>query len=65
MLDFFAFARVQHTQSSHIFVSLLAMGVLHGRVDQESSHDTSMLTTRVDHVVGLSVLHISQVSSLG
>ena len=41
------------------------MGVLPGRVDQESSHDTSMVTTHVDHVVGSSVLHISQVSSLG
>ena len=41
------------------------MGVLPGRVDQESSHDTSVVATHVDHVVGLSVLHISQVSSLG
>ena len=41
------------------------MGILPGRVDQESSHDTSVVATHVDHVVGLSVLHIPQVSSLG
>ena len=41
------------------------MGVLFGRFDQESSHDTSMVTSHVDHVVGLSVLNVSQVSSLG
>ena len=34
-------------------------------VDQESSHNTSMVTSHVDHVVGLSVFHIPQVSSLG
>ena len=34
-------------------------------VDQESSHNTSMVTSHVDHVVGLSVFHILQVSSLG
>ena len=47
------------------FVFPPGMGVLPGRVDLESSHGTSMVTTHVDHVVGLSVLHISQVSSLG
>ena len=47
------------------FVFPPGMGVLPGRVDQESSHDTSVVATHVDHVVGLSVLHISQVSSLG
>ena len=47
------------------FVYPPGMGVLPGRVDQESSHNISMVTTHVDHVVGLSVLHISQVSSLG
>ena len=47
------------------FVFSPVMGVLLGRVDQESSHDTSMVTSHVDHVVGLSVLHIPQVSSLG
>ena len=41
------------------------MGVLFGRFDQESSHDTSMVTSHVDHVIGLSILHIPQVSSLG
>ena len=47
------------------FVFSPGMGVLLGRVDQESSHDTSMVTSHVDHVVRLSVLHIPQVSSLG
>ena len=47
------------------FVFPPGMGVLPRRVDQESSHDTSVVATHVDHVVGLSVLHISQESSLG
>ena len=50
---------------SCFFVFSSDMSVLLGRVDQESSHDTSMVTSHVDHVVGLSVLHIPQVSSLG
>ena len=29
------------------------------------SHDTSVVASHVDHVVGLSVLNVSQVSSLG
>ena len=45
------------------FVSSPDMSVLLGRVDQESSHNTSVVTSHVDHVVGLSVLHISQVQS--
>ena len=48
-----------------LFVFSPDIGFLLGRVDQESSHDTSMVTSHVDHVVGLSVLHIPQVSSLG
>ena len=46
------------------FVFSPGMGVLFGRFDQESTHDTSMVTSHVDHVVGLSVLHIPQASSL-
>ena len=48
-----------------MFLFSPGMGVLPRRVDQESSHDTSMVTSHVDHVVGLSVLHSPQVSSLG
>ena len=48
-----------------LFIFSPDMRFLHGRVDQESSHDTSMVTSHVDHVVGLSVLHIPQASSLG
>ena len=48
-----------------LFVFSPVMRVLFWRADQEKSHDTSMVTSHVDHVVGLSVLHISQVSSLG
>ena len=40
-------------------------GILLGRVDQESSHDTSIVTSHVDHVVSLTIFHIPQVSSLG
>ena len=47
------------------FVFPPGMSVLFWRADQESSHDTSMVTIHVDHVIGLSVLHISQVCSLG
>ena len=47
-----------------IFLFLLGMGVLPEHVDQESSHDTSVVASHVDHVVGLSVLNVSQVSSL-
>ena len=46
------------------FVFSANMDVLFGLFDQESSHDTSMVTFHVDRVVGLSVLLISQVSSL-
>ena len=47
------------------FVFPPGMGVLPGRIDQESSHDTSMVTSHVDHVVGLGVFNVSQISSLG
>ena len=48
-----------------LFVFSPDMGVLFWRVDQEGSHNTSMVTSHVDHVVSLSVFHIPQVSSLG
>ena len=48
-----------------LFVSSPDMSILLGRVDQESSHNTSMVASHVDHVVGLSVFHVPQVSSLG
>ena len=48
-----------------LFVFSPGIDFLLGCVDHESSHDTSMVTSHVDHVVCLSVLHIPQVSSLG
>ena len=48
-----------------LFVFSLDMSVLFWRVDQESSHNTSMVASHVDHAVSLSVFHIPQVSSLG
>ena len=44
--------------------SLLALSFLFWRVDQESSHNTSMVASHVDHVVCFSVFHVAQVSSL-
>ena len=34
-------------------------------IDHESSHDTSVVASHVDHVVGLGVFYVSQISSLG
>ena len=54
--------------SSYSIVScffILDMDVLPKHGDHESSHDTSVVASHVDHVVGLSVLNVSQVSSLG
>ena len=45
--------------------TVLMMVVLSRHGDRESRHDTSVVTSHVNHVVGLSVLHIPQVSSLG
>ena len=53
------------TVGLRFFVFSPDMRVLFWRVDQEGSHNTSMVASHVDHVVGLSVLHIPQVSSLG
>ena len=65
-IDVFFFLFVFNVPSRLVFfVFLPGMGVLPERVDQESSHDTSVVASHVDHVVGLSVLHVSQVSSLG
>ena len=33
--------------------------------DRESCHDTPVVTSHVDHVVGLGIFGVSQVSSLG
>ena len=41
------------------------MDVLRKRGDHESSHDTSVVASHVDHVVGLGVFNVSQISSLG
>ena len=34
-------------------------------VDRESSHDTSVVASHVDHVVGLGIFSVSQIPSLG
>ena len=41
------------------------MDVLSRHGDRESSHDTSVVTSHVDHVVGLGIFSVSRVSSLG
>ena len=41
------------------------MDVLPKHGDHESSHDTSVVTSHVDHVVGLGIFSVSQISSLG
>ena len=41
------------------------MNVLLRHGDRESSHDTSVVTSHVDHVVGLGIYGVSQISSLG
>ena len=41
------------------------MATLSRRGDRESCHDTSVVTSNVDHVVGFGVLVVPQVSSLG
>ena len=44
---------------------ILEMVTLSRRGDRESCHDTSVVTSHVDHVVGFGVIAASQVSSLG
>ena len=41
------------------------MATLSKRGDRESCHDTSVVTSNVDHVVDFGVFVVSQVSSLG
>ena len=43
----------------------LVMAILSRRGDRESRHDTSVVASHVDHVVGFGVFVVSQVSSLG
>ena len=43
----------------------LVMASLSRRGDRECCHDTSVVTSHVDHVVGFGVFVVSQVSSLG
>ena len=52
---------------NHVVFSpcVLVMVVLSKHGDRESSHDTSVITSNVDHVVGFGVFVVSQVSSLG
>ena len=44
---------------------ILDVNVLLRHGDRESSHDTSVVVSHMDHVVGLDVLNVSQISSLG
>ena len=48
-----------------LFTCILDMNVLLKHGDRESSHDTSVVTSHVDHVVGLGIFSVSQISSLG
>ena len=45
--------------------SILVMVILSKHGDRESRHDTSVVTSHVDHVVGFGVIVVSQLSSLG
>ena len=57
-----AFLMLNHVVFSS---SILKMVVLSRHGDRESCHDTSVVTSHVDHVVGLGVFIVSQLSSLG
>ena len=48
-----------------LFSFILDMDVLPKHGDHERSHDTSVVTSHVDHVVGLGILSVSQISTLG
>ena len=50
---------------SCFFPCILVVGVLSKHGDREISHDTSAVTSHVDHVVGLGIFIVSRVSSLG
>ena len=56
---FSAWSRSSYSIVSCFFVFLKCHG------DHESSHDTSVVTSHVDHVVGLGIFSVSQISSLG
>ena len=60
----FLLGRVPHAQSCRVFLCILILYVLSRHGDRENSHDTSVATSHVDHVVGLGVFIVSQVSSL-
>ena len=62
---FFQLGHFFHALSCRIFPEVFAMATLSRRGDRESCHDTSVVTSHVDHVVGFGVLVVSQVSSLG
>ena len=62
---FFLFGHFFHALSCRVFLEILVMVLLSKRGDRESRHDTSVVTSHVDHVVGFGVLVVSQISSLG
>ena len=65
-IDAFVFFCVFNIDSRpSFFVFSPVTRVLFWRADQEGSHNTSMVTSHVDHVVRFSVFHVAQVSSLG
>ena len=48
-----------------LFSCILDTNVLLRHGDRENSHDTSVVTSHVDHVVGLGIFSVSQISSFG
>ena len=56
-----------HLMFCHVVFSssILVMVILSRHGDRESRHDTSVVTSHVDHVVGFGVFIVSQVSSHG
>ena len=63
--DVFLLGRVHHTQSCLVFLFIFDVDVLPKHGDHESSHDTSVVNSQMDHVVGLGIFSVSQISSLG
>ena len=63
----FFFCLVSFLILNHVVFSprILVMDVLSRHGDRESSHDTSVATSHVDHVVGLGIFSVSQVPSIG
>ena len=61
LTSFFLLGRVPHTQSCRVF-SCILMVVLSRHGDRESSHDTPVVTSHVDHVVGLCLKYLPLVS---